>query len=246
MWAPVADMEMTKKALLSAPTQGRERSWNFPKSSQIHFSLPKNSSPKQGKSPWDNFPTLIQKHWPCPIKEMSPQREKTPFWKSSIAPLFPSNNFQSAFPLTQSEYFHLEVYLKLKQMPITDAKKLNSSSILSTMLDNQELSLRSFPCSALQIYTKSSSSTELIFIFGFSFCFLSGLHWPVATWRTSTVLSLMMGLKVCLLSAVDARILLWHFSTSLSSCFCSSTRMSSSSRVYRSAQNAKRKKPRMS
>lgn len=39
-------------------------------------------------------------------------------------------------------------------MPITDAKKLNSSSILSTMLDNQELSLRSFPCSALQIYTK--------------------------------------------------------------------------------------------
>lgn len=35
-------------------------------------------------------------------------------------------------------------------MPITDAKKLNSSSILSTMLDNQELSLRSFPCSALK------------------------------------------------------------------------------------------------
>lgn len=50
----------------------------------------------------------------------------------------------------------------------------------------------------------------------------------------------MMGLKVCLLSAVDARILLWHFSTSLSSCFCSSTRMSSSSRVYRSAQSAKK------
>jgi hypothetical protein len=54
---------------------------------------------------------------------------------------------------------------------------------------------------------------------------------PVATCRTSTVLSLMTGLKVCLLSAVDARILLWHLSTSLSSCFCSSTRMSSSSSV---------------
>lgn len=39
-------------------------------------------------------------------------------------------------------------------MPITDAKKLNSSSILSTMLDNQELSLRSFPRSTLKIYTK--------------------------------------------------------------------------------------------
>lgn len=54
---------------------------------------------------------------------------------------------------------------------------------------------------------------------------------PVATCRTSTVLSLMTGLKVCLLSAVEARILLWHLSTSLSSCFCNSTRMSSSSRV---------------
>jgi len=36
-------------------------------------------------------------------------------------------------------------------MPVTDAKKLNSSYIQSKMLDNQELSLRIFPCSTLEL-----------------------------------------------------------------------------------------------
>ena len=52
---------------------------------------------------------------------------------------------------------------------------------------------------------------------------------PVATLRVSSVASLMMGLCVNLVSLPATTVVLWQRSTSRSSCFCSSTRMSSSS-----------------
>ena len=52
--------------------------------------------------------------------------------------------------------------------------------------------------------------------------------------RLANIISLGKGLKVCLLSEEPTAVLLWHLSSSFSSCFCSSTRRSSSSSTWRS------------
>lgn len=98
---------------------GRENSNSCPTQPPKNSYSKSQPQAKQGESPWENSLTLretltLAYQRNVPSKERKKPHFK-PFWKSFISPLFPSNNFQSAFPLTQSEYFHLEVYLKLKQ-----------------------------------------------------------------------------------------------------------------------------------